>query len=110
MALLRERICLHWYNKASQLQQTQQLENFLNLLLSNSEQQYIFSAVESSFRSIFHKEKVIHIHKFYVLNNEENKVLSTSASDSKKFILHLMKHAFTGSEEAILIEGLSSTE
>jgi hypothetical protein len=34
-------------------------------------------------------------------------VLSTSASDSKKFILNLSKHVLTDSEEAVLMKGMT---
>jgi hypothetical protein len=96
-----------WHNKASQLQKIQQLENFLNSSVSNSNQQLIFTAVESSFRNIFNKQKAIHIHKLSPLNNHQNKVLSTPASDSKKFIRNLSRHVLTDSEEAVLMKGLN---
>jgi hypothetical protein len=56
-ALLRDRIHFHWRNKASQVQKIQELENFLKSSLINSGQQRIFTAVESSFRKTFNKQK-----------------------------------------------------
>jgi hypothetical protein len=63
--------------------------------------------VESSFGNIFSKQKEFHIRKFSLLNNQQNKVSSTSASDSKKFILNLSKHVLIDSEEAVLMKGLN---
>jgi hypothetical protein len=51
--------------------------------------------------------KVIHICKFPLLNNQQNRVLSTPSSDSKKFILNLSKYVFTDSEEAVFRKGLN---
>jgi hypothetical protein len=73
------------------------LENFL----MSSDQQHLFTAVESSFTNILHKQKVIHIRKFSVLNTQQNKVLATSASDSKKFVPDLSKYVLTDSEERV---------
>jgi hypothetical protein len=58
--------------------------------------------VETWFKNIFNKQKAIHIRKFSLLYNQQNKVLSTSALDSKKFILNLSKYVLvlTDSEEA----------
>jgi hypothetical protein len=57
MAILRDRIHFHWNNKASILQKIHQLENFLRSSVSNLDQQRIFTAVESSFRNNFNKQK-----------------------------------------------------
>jgi hypothetical protein len=48
-ALLRDGIQFSWQNKASNLQQIQQLGNFLTSLGSDSDQQCVFTAVDSSF-------------------------------------------------------------
>jgi hypothetical protein len=56
---------------------------------------------------IFNKQKAVHIHKFSLLNNQQNKVLSTTASDCKKFIVSLAKHVLTDSEEAVLVKDLN---
>jgi hypothetical protein len=53
LALLRDRIHFHWRNKASLLQKIQELEDFIKSSLAISDQQRIFTAVESSFRKIF---------------------------------------------------------
>jgi hypothetical protein len=66
--LLRDRIHFQWCNKSLQLQKIQELENFLKSSLSNSDQQRIFTAVESLFGKIFNKQKQTHICKFSVLN------------------------------------------
>jgi hypothetical protein len=75
--------------------------------LSNSNQQSIFTATENSYRKIFNKQKAIHIHKFSRLNNQQNKVLCTTTSDSKIFILNLSRHVLTDYEEAVLMKGLN---
>jgi hypothetical protein len=106
-ALLMDKIHFHWHNKISRLQKIQQLDEFLNSSVSNSDQERIFTAVESSFRNIFNKEKATHIYKFSLLYDQRNKVLSASASDSRKFILNLSKHVLTDSEEAVLMKGLN---
>jgi hypothetical protein len=46
------------------------MENFLKSSVSNSDQQRIFIAVESSFRNVFNKQKAIHVRKFSLLNNQ----------------------------------------
>jgi hypothetical protein len=71
--------------------------------VSHSDQVRIFTAVESSYRSIFNKQKATRIRKFSLLYNQQIKVSSTSASDSKKSILNLSKHVLTDSEEAVLM-------
>jgi hypothetical protein len=105
-ALLVDRIHFHWHNKASQLQKIQQLENFLKSSVSNFNQQHIFTAVESSFRNIFNKQKEFDIHKLFLFNNQQNKALCTPASDSRKLILNL-SCVLTDSEEAFLMQGLN---
>jgi hypothetical protein len=55
---------------ASQPQKIQQLENFLKPSPSNSNQQRILIAVESSFRNIFNKQKAIRIRDFSLLTNQ----------------------------------------
>jgi hypothetical protein len=110
-ALLRDRIYFHWHNKAgnkaSQVQKFQQLENFLRSSVSHLDQQRIFTAVDSSFTNMFRKQRMIHIEKFSLLNSQQNKVWSTSASDSKIFVLNLSKHALTDSEETVHRKGLN---
>jgi hypothetical protein len=54
--------------------------------------------MENSYSNILHKQKVIHIHKFSLLNNQNNKVLCTTTSDSKKFILNLSRHVLADYE------------
>jgi hypothetical protein len=56
---------------------------------------------------IVSKKKAIHIHKLSLLNSQQNEVLYTSASDSKKFILNRLKHAVWDSEEAINMKDLN---
>jgi hypothetical protein len=85
----------------------QQLGNFIKSLVNNSDQQYIFTTVESSFRNFFNKQKAIHIRKLSLLHNQQNKVLSTSACDSKKFNLNLSKYILIYSEEAIFTKPLN---
>jgi hypothetical protein len=67
----------------------------------------MFTAVESSFRHIFNKQKAIHIHKFSWLYDQQNKASSAPTPDSKKFVLNLSKHILTDSEEAVLAKGLN---
>jgi hypothetical protein len=67
----------------------------------------MFTGVESSLRNIFNKIKAIHICKFSLLSNQQNRVLSTPASASKKFIINLSKYVLTDSEEAVLMKGLN---
>ncbi|XP_023702099.1 uncharacterized protein LOC111861618 [Cryptotermes secundus] len=107
MALLRDRIHAHWKIKSSQLQEIQQLENFLMSSISSSDQQQVFTAVESSFRNIFNKQKGIHIHKFSMLKSCRDKVGSDPASGSKKFVLNLSEYALTDHEESDLRKGLN---
>jgi hypothetical protein len=75
--------------------------------LRNSDQQRIFAAVENSYKNIFKKRKVIHIPKFSLLYNQQNKALCTTTSYSKKFILNLSRHVLTDSEEADFMRGLN---
>jgi hypothetical protein len=89
------------HKKASQLRQIQQVENFLKSSVINFNEQDIFTAVESSFRNFFNKQNEFHVRNFSVLNNQQNKVLSTSPSDCKKFMLNFSKHILTGSEEIV---------
>jgi hypothetical protein len=87
MALLTDRIHFHWNNMVSQLQKIQQLENFLRSSVSSLDQQCIFTAVESSFRNVFNKQKGIHIRKFSMLKNQHDKVRSTPGPISKNWAL-----------------------
>jgi hypothetical protein len=96
-ALVRDRIHFHSHNKISLLQKIQKLEEFIKSSVSNSDQVRIFTAVESSHRNILNKQKATHIRKFSLLYNQQNKVSSTSASDSNKFILNFSKHVLTDS-------------
>jgi hypothetical protein len=73
----------------------QQLENFLKSSVINSEQQRIFTAVESSFTKIFNKQEEIHIRKFSIPNNEQISVLPTPATASNKLTLSLWEHILT---------------
>jgi hypothetical protein len=107
VALLGDRIHFHWNNKASQLQKIQELENFLRSSLSSLDQQRIFTAVESSFRNVFNKQKGIHIRKFSMLKNQHDKVRSTPVPVSKKFVLNLSEYVLTDSEESVLLKGLN---
>jgi hypothetical protein len=84
-----------------------ELENLLTSSVINSDQQCIFTAVKSSFRKIFNKQNATHIRKFSVLTNQQNSVLPTPASTSKKLILHLSEHILTDSEESVLRKGLN---
>jgi hypothetical protein len=104
-ALLSHSIHFHWRNKVSQLQKIQELENFLKPSLINSGQQRIFTAVESSFRKIFNKQKQTDIRKFSALNNQQDRPTPVSASN--KFILSLSEHILTDAEEAVLMKGLN---
>jgi hypothetical protein len=96
-------IHFHWQKKASPLYEIYQLENVLESSANNSDQQWIFTTVGSSFRKIFCKQKEIHIHKFSHLNNQQNRASTTPASAYKKFILNLSKYVLTESEEAVAV-------
>jgi hypothetical protein len=49
----------------------------------------------------------IHINKFFLLHNQQKRVLSVPALDAKKFILNLSRHALKDAEEAVLMKGLN---
>jgi hypothetical protein len=68
--------------------------------VNSSDQQRIFTAVESSFKKIFNKQKDIHIRKFSHLKSQQNRASTTPAPASKKFILNLSRHVLTDSEES----------
>jgi hypothetical protein len=82
-SLLRDRMHFHCNNKATLLRKINQLKDFLRSSVSNSDQQRIFKAKESSFSNIFNKQKATHIRKFSLLNNQQNKVISITTSASK---------------------------
>jgi hypothetical protein len=63
----------------------------------------MFTAVESSFRNIFNKQKAIHIRKFSWLYDQQKKASFAPTPDSKKFVLNLSKHTLTDSEEAVTV-------
>jgi hypothetical protein len=71
----------------------------------NSDQQRIFTAVESSLRNIFNKQKHTHIRKFSALSIQQDRPTSVLASN--KFVLNLSEHVLTDVEEAVLMEGLN---
>jgi hypothetical protein len=106
-ALLTDRIHFNWNNKVTQLQKIQGLEDFIMSSADILDQQRIFSAVDSSFRNIFNKQKVTHIKKSSRLNGQQKRVPATIITDSKKFILNLSKHVLTDLEEAVLQKGLN---
>jgi hypothetical protein len=64
-ALLRNRLHYQWQKKTSQLYEIRQLEEFFKSSVNRSDQQRIFTAVESSFKKIFNKQKDIHIRKIF---------------------------------------------
>jgi hypothetical protein len=83
------------------------MEKDLKSSLNTSDQCCIFTAVESSFRNIFNKQKATHIRTFSWLDEQQNRVSSALASEPTKFVLILSKHALTDSEEAVLAKDLS---
>jgi hypothetical protein len=104
-ALLRDRIHFHWRYKPSQIQKIQELKNFLKSSMINCDRQRIFTAVESSFRKIFNKQKHTHNQKFSALNIQQDRPTPVSASN--KFVLNLSEHVLTDAEEAVLVKGLN---
>jgi hypothetical protein len=106
-ALLKDRLQFHWGNKAFQLQEIQQLENFFRTSVNEIDQQRIFTAVESSFKNIFEKQKACHIRKFLLLKKQQNRALPTPTQESENLILNHSKYVHTNVEESVLKKGLN---
>jgi hypothetical protein len=74
-ALLRGRIHFYWAKISALIQHIRKLEVYLRGIVGQVDQQYIFTAVKSSFRHNFRQQKVNHIRKFSILNYERSRNL-----------------------------------
>jgi hypothetical protein len=106
-ALLRERIQFLWSRKASQMRQIGQLKACLQASLLQSDHQHIFTAVNSSYRHVYHKMRNTQIQKFLALQKVNHQTMTPVASTNKKFVLSLSDYVFTKAEEMVLQKGLN---
>jgi hypothetical protein len=106
--LLRDRINFHRFKKITLGKQIHDLETFFQRTINESDLLRIVAAVESSFKHHFLKHKQIQIRKFSALKAlHQASSTPKSSYGSEKFILNLLGHVPTESEESVLKRGLN---
>jgi hypothetical protein len=84
------------------MKQIEHLEFCLQASLLQSDYQHIFTAVNSSYRHVYHKRRNIQIQKFLALQN-----VDYQTTTNQKFVLNLSYHVFTNAKEMAPQKGLN---